>query len=492
MSFPKIEGYVVTERLGAGSYATVYKACTKTGARSTVAIKCVDKARVKNSGTAVDNLITEIRLLKTLRHPHIVHMHDFLWDERNIYIITEYCCGGDLARRIRSHGRLPERQVRYFLQQLVSALKFMWEKGVMHMDLKPHNLLLQRESGVHYTLKVADFGFATYVSAAASQGIRGSLLYMAPEVVRGRPGPHADLWSVGVILYECLFGRAPYASASVHELMEKINAQVPIEIPPRSHISSGCQDLLTRLLQHDPTKRITHQELFVHEYLDLDHMPTKENFDKGVALVRAGVERERRHDWASALEAYREGLRYLVPAVEARADAAQRAALRAKVTGYMERAEQLQAFLRTDGAAPVPPAPADDTGVPDEAGQPDEHGDEVVQDVPEPESTPARAADGGGTRGPRAWLRRTVSNDDVRGEPAERLSSDVTDAFTRPVRSRRLMPSENLCISPLDGAAVLQFFIVVLNDHGVRSKLNRNNKYMLTHSAPALTAVERL
>ncbi|KOB69259.1 putative cAMP-dependent protein kinase catalytic subunit [Operophtera brumata] len=82
MSIPSIDGYVVTEKLGSGSYSTVYKAYTKVGARMTVAVKCVDKSSIKNSGAAVDNLITEIRLLKTLTHPHIVHMHNFTWDDR--------------------------------------------------------------------------------------------------------------------------------------------------------------------------------------------------------------------------------------------------------------------------------------------------------------------------------------------------------------------------------------------------------------------------
>ncbi|KAI8431503.1 hypothetical protein MSG28_016005 [Choristoneura fumiferana] len=82
MSFPKIEGYVVTEKLGTGSYSTVYKGYTKVGARTVVAVKCVDKARVKHSGSAVDNLVTEIRLLKTLTHPHIVQMREFTWDDK--------------------------------------------------------------------------------------------------------------------------------------------------------------------------------------------------------------------------------------------------------------------------------------------------------------------------------------------------------------------------------------------------------------------------
>ncbi|CAK1592783.1 unnamed protein product [Parnassius mnemosyne] len=355
MSFPKIEGYVVTEKLGSGSYSTVYKAFTKVGARSTVAIKCVDKSRVKHSGAAVDNLITEIRLLKTLTHPHIVHMKQFTWDDRNIYIIMEYCCGGDLSKYIHRYGRVPEKQVLYFLQQLASALKFLRERGVVHMDLKPHNLLLHKGSDGKYILKVADFGFAQHMSEEAVRSLRGSPLYMAPEMLRGRYDARVDLWSVGVIMYECLFGRAPYSSATFKELVDKIQRQAPIELPPKSSISAGCQDLLTRLLQHDPDKRISYEEFFAHEYLDLEHMPSKENYEKAVNLIKQAIELESSGQLGEALRAYSEGLRYLVPAVGCETDALRRSALTAKLTSYMERAEEIKRFLKGETVSSATP-----------------------------------------------------------------------------------------------------------------------------------------
>ncbi|VVC94240.1 unnamed protein product [Leptidea sinapis] len=108
MSFPKIEGYVVTEKLGSGSYSTVYKAYTKVGARSVLAIKCIDKAVVKHSGSAVDNLVTEIRLLKKLTHPHIVQMRDFTWDDRTaaeeIYPSTSSGTAACPRNRCGAHG----------------------------------------------------------------------------------------------------------------------------------------------------------------------------------------------------------------------------------------------------------------------------------------------------------------------------------------------------------------------------------------------------
>ncbi|XP_075989809.1 serine/threonine-protein kinase ULK3-like [Anticarsia gemmatalis] len=346
MAFPKIDGYVVTEKLGSGSYSTVYKACTKVGARSTVAIKCVDKSRVKNSGSAVDNLITEIRLLKTLTHPHIVHMHNFTWDDKNIYIIMEYCCGGDLSKYIHRYGRVPEKRVLYFLQQLASALKFLSEKGVVHMDLKPHNLLLHKGSDGKYMLKVADFGFAQHLSAEGARSVRGSPLYMAPEMLYGEYDARVDLWSVGVIMYECLFGRAPYSSNTFKELLDKIQRQAPIEIPPNASISPGCRELLTGLLQHDPDKRITYEQFFNHAYLDLQHMPSKENYEKAVTLIKRAIELDSAGQLEPAFVCYRDSLLYLVPCVGCETDSLRRAALAAKLTRYMERAEELKLYLK--------------------------------------------------------------------------------------------------------------------------------------------------
>ncbi|XP_068627107.1 serine/threonine-protein kinase ULK3 [Battus philenor] len=356
MSFPKIEGYVVTEKLGSGSYSTVYKALTKVGARSVVAIKCVDKSRVKHSGAAVDNLITEIRLLKTLTHPHIVHMKQFTWDDRNIYIILEYCCGGDLSKYIHRYGRVPEKQVLYFLQQLASALKFLREKGVVHMDLKPHNLLLHKGSDGKYILKVADFGFAQHMTEEDPRSLRGSPLYMAPEMLRGRYDARVDLWSVGVIMYECLFGRAPYSSATIKELVDKIQRQAPIEMPSQPAVSAGCQDLLTRLLQHDPDSRISYEEFFAHEYLDLEHMPSKENYEKAVGLIKQAIDLDSAGRLREALSAYSESLRYLVPVVGAETDALRRSALAAKLTRYMERAEEIKRCLKGETIQHTTPA----------------------------------------------------------------------------------------------------------------------------------------
>lgn len=102
--------------------------------------------------------------------------------------------------------------------------------------------------------------------------IKGSPLYMAPEILlKHCYSPSADLWSIGVILYECLFGRAPYSSKSLDELLQKIKVKQKIIISPTAAISSDCRDIMIRLLIHEPEQRISFQQFFDHPFLDLNH-----------------------------------------------------------------------------------------------------------------------------------------------------------------------------------------------------------------------------
>ncbi|XP_065589700.1 serine/threonine-protein kinase ULK3 isoform X2 [Cyrtonyx montezumae] len=230
---PRLDGFVLTERLGTGTYATVYKAYGKRDTREVVAVKCVSKRSLNRA--SVENLLTEIEILKTIRHPNIVELKDFQWDSDHIYLIMEFCAGGDLSRFIRMRRILPEKVARIFLQQLACALKFLHDHNISHLDLKPQNILLSTPENPQ--LKLADFGFAQYMSPWDEKHVlRGSPLYMAPEMVcRQQYDARVDLWSVGVILYEALFGRPPFASRSFAELEEKIRSDRAIEVTLRCH-----------------------------------------------------------------------------------------------------------------------------------------------------------------------------------------------------------------------------------------------------------------
>ncbi|XP_028293449.1 serine/threonine-protein kinase ULK3 isoform X2 [Gouania willdenowi] len=292
---PKLSDFILTERLGSGTYATVYKAYSKGNNREVVAVKVVAKKTLNKAST--ENLLTEIEILKTVRHPHIVQLKDFQWDAENIYLILEWCSGGDLSCFIRSRRILPERVARRFLQQMACALQFLHERNISHLDLKPQNILLS-----------------------------GSVLKLA----------------------EALFGRAPFASKSYTELEEKIRSNQPIELPPRIRVSKDCRDLLLRLLDRNPDTRITFAEFFTHPFLDLEHMPSAESIVKAKELVMQAVQKDQEGERSAALSLYCSALEHFVPAIHYETDRQRKDALRQKVRQYVSRAEELKALVASD------------------------------------------------------------------------------------------------------------------------------------------------
>ncbi|NWT11253.1 ULK3 kinase, partial [Vireo altiloquus] len=364
---PRLDEFILTERLGSGTYATVYKAYRKRDTREVVAVKCVNKRSLNR--TSVENLLTEIEILKTIRHPNIVELKDFQWDSDHIYLIMEFCAGGDLSRFIRMRRILPEKVARIFLQQLACALKFLHDHNISHLDLKPQNILLS--SAENPQLKLADFGFAQYMSPWDEQHVlRGSPLYMAPEMVcRQQYDARVDLWSVGVILYEALFGKPPFASRSFAELEEKIRSDRAVEVPwggmelgglltalsglspfppqlpSRPQLSLECRDLLGQLLERDPLKRISFERFFAHPFVDMEHVPGPESLGKATNLVVEAVRKDQEGDANAALSLYCKALEYFVPALHYESDARRKEAIRAKVGQYISRAEELKVLV---------------------------------------------------------------------------------------------------------------------------------------------------
>lgn len=345
---PRLDDFILTERLGSGTYATVYKAYRKKNSREVVAIKCVNKKTLNK--VSVENLLTEIEILKQIRHPHIVELKDFQWDREHIYLIMEFCAGGDLSRFIRSKRMLPENVTRIFLQQLACSLQFLHERNISHLDLKPQNILLSSLDMPH--LKLADFGFAQHMSPWDEQQVlKGSPLYMAPEMVCTRQyDSRVDLWSVGVILYEALFGRPPFASKSFSELEEKIRCNRPIEIPGRPQLSPDCRDLVQRLLVRDPLQRISFPEFFIHPFVDLEHMPSADSLERAASLVTEAVQKDPT-DPEAALSLYCKALEYFVPALHYETDARRKEAIRKKVNQYVSRAEELKVLVSSNSRA---------------------------------------------------------------------------------------------------------------------------------------------
>ncbi|XP_072348697.1 serine/threonine-protein kinase ULK3 [Scyliorhinus torazame] len=361
---PKLEEFILTEKLGSGTYATVYKAYRKVNSREVVAIKCVSKKSLNKA--SVENLLTEIEILKTVRHPHIVQLKDFQWDNVNIYLIMEFCAGGDLSRFIRSRRTLPERVARRFLQQLASALQYLHQRNISHLDLKPQNVLLSSFSTPH--LKLADFGFAQHMSPWDEKHVlRGSPLYMAPEMVcRQQYDARADLWSVGVILYEALFGRPPFASKSFTELEEKIRSNRAIEVGDCERYCGGGDESDARrkiAIRSKVTEYISRAE----ELKALVAASNKANFQRSKtardilkemsrdkprlhAALETGsaaiAKEEEGDDSVKTLELYQQSLGELLLILASEPQGRRRVLLHKEIQNLMSRAEYLKEQLK--------------------------------------------------------------------------------------------------------------------------------------------------
>lgn len=336
----QLQGFTVCKLVGRGTQGSVYKAYTKTTPKTAVAIKVIHKNNLSRKGR--DNLVTEIGILKKLKHKFIVDLVDFHWDDKYIYIVMEYCGGGDLSQVIKQRKCLPEMSCQRFLQQLASALLFLRQHNISHMDLKPSNLLIKGTNPP--ILKVADFGFAQHLEKdSKDRGLKGSPLYMAPEIfLSDQYTAKADLWSIGVILYEAIFGRAPFSSETLEQLVVKIKEDVPVVIPASNKLSVDCRDLLTRCLVRCPEKRIDFPDFFSHPFLDLEHLPDGDSFQKASAIVTRAVAADKAKDVDVAVELYEESLKYFLPLLHYEGDIKRRDKLRATVSGYQRRCRELK------------------------------------------------------------------------------------------------------------------------------------------------------
>ncbi|XP_072599040.1 serine/threonine-protein kinase 36 isoform X5 [Vulpes vulpes] len=212
-----MEKYHVLEMIGEGSFGRVYKGRRKYSAQ-VVALKFIPK--LGRSEKELRNLQREIEIMRGLRHPNIVHMLDSFETDKEVVVVTDYA-EGELFQILEDDGKLPEDQVQAIAAQLVSALYYLHSHRILHRDMKPQNILLAKGGGI----KLCDFGFARAMSTNTMvlTSIKGTPLYMSPELVEERPYDHtADLWSVGCILYELAVGTPPFYTTSIFQLVSLI------------------------------------------------------------------------------------------------------------------------------------------------------------------------------------------------------------------------------------------------------------------------------
>ncbi|XP_037705059.1 serine/threonine-protein kinase 36 isoform X2 [Choloepus didactylus] len=254
-----MEKYHVLEMIGEGSFGRVYKGRRKYSAQ-VVALKFIPK--LGRSEKELRNLQREIEIMRGLRHPNIVHMLDSFETDKEVVVVTDYA-EGELFQILEDDGKLPEGQVQAIAAQLVSALYYLHSHRILHRDMKPQNILLAKGGGI----KLCDFGFARAMSTNTMvlTSIKGTPLYMSPELVEERPYDHtADLWSVGCILYELAVGNPPFYTTSIFQLVSLI-LKDPVRWP--ATISPCFKNFLQGLLTKDPRQRLSWPDLLHHPFI---------------------------------------------------------------------------------------------------------------------------------------------------------------------------------------------------------------------------------
>lgn len=204
----------------------------------------------------------EINILHLCTHPHIIRLYEVIDTPTDIFLVNEYVSGGELFDYIVSKGRLSADEARNFFHQIISGVEYCHFQKIVHRDLKPENLLLD----ANLNIKIADFGLSNLMrDGDFLRTSCGSPNYAAPEVISGHlyAGPEVDVWSCGVILYALLCGSLPFDDEVIPNLFKKIKSGM-YSLP--THLSQLAKNLIPRMLEVDPMKRITIPEIRVHPW----------------------------------------------------------------------------------------------------------------------------------------------------------------------------------------------------------------------------------
>lgn len=246
--------YEIHELLGVGGMAYVYKAYDNIEKRW-VAIKILKEELAGNSDF-LRRFRNESKAIAVLSHPNIVKVYDVSFGDRIQYIVMEYIDGITLKQYIEQQGEIKWKEALYFTVQILRALQHAHEKGIIHRDIKPQNIMLLEDG----TIKVTDFGIARF-SQAETQTMTdkaiGSVHYIAPEQARGGYiNDKADIYSVGVMLYEMLTGQLPFVAdnaVSVAIMQMQAEPTPPSRINPS--IPKGLEEITMHAMEKNPAQR---------------------------------------------------------------------------------------------------------------------------------------------------------------------------------------------------------------------------------------------
>ncbi|XP_071982866.1 serine/threonine-protein kinase PLK3 isoform X1 [Engystomops pustulosus] len=261
--------YARGRTLGKGGFARCYE-MTEISTNKTYAVKVIPHSRVAKPHQR-EKIVNEIDLHQQLHHKHIVKFSHHFEDSENIYIFLEICSRKSLAHIWKARHTLLEPEVRYYLKQIISGLKYLHMKGIIHRDLKLGNFFINE----NMELKVGDFGLAARLEPPEQRKktICGTPNYLAPEVLhRHGHGPESDVWSLGCVMYTLLCGTPPFETSDLKETYRCIK-QVKYTLP--ACLSSSAKQLIMGILKRTPSERLTLDQIIEHEFFTKGYTPEK-------------------------------------------------------------------------------------------------------------------------------------------------------------------------------------------------------------------------
>ena len=191
-----------------------------------------------------------------LNHKNIIQLFHAFLEGKQLVMIMEFAGGGELLNYVEGQGRLQEVEARGIFSQIVNALMNCHQRGIVHRDLKLENVLFK--SNIDHLVKVVDFGIAGVCAGSKKDKIdAGSIAYMPPEVLKGvaETNPLIDVWAIGMMFYALLYGHLPFWADNEDDFIDRIVSQ-PVRFDKDVYVSHECQDLILKMLDKDPEKRI--------------------------------------------------------------------------------------------------------------------------------------------------------------------------------------------------------------------------------------------
>ena len=274
--------YKLIKKIGEGSYGVVYKAADKNNNDSLVAIKQISKIRINSNPYLIEALQRELYIMRLLSDKNSVKLIEDFETEDNYNLVMELC-DSDLdielkKRKSKTKSGFNELEVQAIMNQFNNIFKKMQKGRVIHRDLKLKNIMIKYDKNVEiigFILKLSDFGFSKVMNEDDVTGTNlGSPATKAPEIMKGSDyNAKADLWSIGVIMYQLFFDQLPFPARTARELKEAIFRSRGVRLPigKEDSMTQICFDLIDKLLQKEPEKRIEFEEYFNHKFFSEEH-----------------------------------------------------------------------------------------------------------------------------------------------------------------------------------------------------------------------------